>query len=66
MALSICAAEGLEGTRHLGMEFLVSIAEKSPGLARKIGLADKIVPMCMQFMLAIEEDEEWELNDDQG
>ena len=65
MALTICGSEGLEeGTRHLGMEFLVSVAEKSPGLARKMRMADKIIPVCMQFMLTIEEDDGWEQNDD--
>ena len=66
MMLQICASEALdEGTRHLAMEFLVSVAEKSPGLSRKIHLANNVVPMCMRFMLAISDDEAWEAIDDE-
>eukprot|EP01047_Picozoa_sp_COSAG01_P052959 COSAG01_NODE_5626_length_4135_cov_6.167988_5_plen_175_part_01 len=65
MMRQICASEALdEGTRHLAMEFLVSVAEKSPGLSRKIQLANNVVPMCLQFMLTISEDESWEHIDD--
>lgn len=65
MALQVCGAETLDdGTRQLGMEFLVSVAEKSPGLVRKMNIVESLIPMCMQFMLTIEEDDEWETNDD--
>ena len=65
MALQVCAAEALdEGTRGLGLEFLVSVAEKSPGLVRKMNIISDLIPMCMRFMLTIQEDEEWEQNDD--
>lgn len=65
IALQVCGTAALDGgTRQLGMEFLVSVAEKSPGLVRKMNIVDSLIPMCMQFMLTIEEEEDWETNDD--
>ena len=64
MALQVCGTDTLdEGTRQLGMEFLVSVSEKSPGLVRKMNIVESLIPMCMQFMLTIEDDDEWETND---
>ena len=65
LMLQICNTADLDdSTRQLGMEFLVSVAEKSPGLARKMKLVDQVFPMALNFMLTIEEDEEWESHDD--
>jgi HEAT repeat protein len=65
LMLQICnTAELDDNTRQLGMEFLVAVAEKSPGLARKMKLVDQVFPMALNFMLTIEDDEEWETHDD--
>ena len=65
LMLQICSTAELEdSTRQLGMEFLVALAEKSPGLARKMKLVDQVFPMALNFMLTIEDDEDWEGHDD--
>lgn len=65
LMLQICNTAQLDdSTRQLGMEFLVATAEKSPGLARKMKLVDQVFPMALNFMLTIEDDEEWERHDD--
>jgi len=49
-----------ENLRHLGMEFMISLAEASPSLVRKIdGFVQNIFPLCMNMMLDIEHEEEW-------
>jgi HEAT repeat protein len=65
LMLQICNTVELEdSTRQLGMEFLVALSEKSPGLARKMTLVDQVLPMALQFMLTIEDDPEWENHDE--
>jgi hypothetical protein len=49
-----------DSVRHLAMEFMISLAETSPSLVKKIPqFVDNIFPLCMSMMLDIQDDEEW-------
>lgn len=49
-----------ENTRHLGMEFMISLAEAAPSLVRKIdSFVQNIFPLCMNLMLDLEHDDDW-------
>eukprot|EP01027_Heterolobosea_sp_BB2_P017416 GEZU01024672.1.p1 GENE.GEZU01024672.1~~GEZU01024672.1.p1 ORF type:complete len:931 (-),score=263.30 GEZU01024672.1:811-3603(-) len=49
-----------ESIRHLGMEFMITIAETAPTIVKKVpSFAQNLVPLCMNMMLDIEEDDEW-------
>eukprot|EP00002_Diphylleia_rotans_P019939 TRINITY_DN385_c0_g1_i1.p1 TRINITY_DN385_c0_g1~~TRINITY_DN385_c0_g1_i1.p1 ORF type:complete len:1092 (-),score=290.69 TRINITY_DN385_c0_g1_i1:178-3453(-) len=60
--LGIAMSTTLEDeTRHLALEFLVSLAEKAPAMIRKFpGYVQKVLPVAFAFMLPDEEDlAEW-------
>eukprot|EP00741_Cyanophora_paradoxa_P006672 tig00001030_g6453.t1 len=63
--LMITTTETLEDdTRHLALEFILSLAEKAPGMCRKFqaggqSFTQLVLPVCMKFMLDIEDDEAW-------
>lgn len=66
MTLEICQSESLqESTRHMGLEFLLSLAEQCPGLMRKMDLTKEMLPLAIQFMLELDDDESWELHEGQ-
>lgn len=51
--------------RRLGLEFLVSYAEKKPKQCTKLGAVNGLFELAMQFMLELEEDCGWETHDDE-
>mmetsp|Transcript_481 Transcript_481/g.866 ORF Transcript_481/g.866 Transcript_481/m.866 type:complete len:1101 (-) Transcript_481:101-3403(-) len=54
-----------EATRQLGLEFLVSAAEKLPTACRKMGnFVQSVIPVAMAMMLELEDDPEWYTKDD--
>lgn len=58
--LSIASADSLEfSTRAMALEFMVTIAEQAPALARRCkALTDGIIPLSFSMMLEIEEEED--------
>ena len=51
-----------DATRHLALEFLLTVAETSPTTARKIGtFCQSVIPVALQMMLEIECDTQEEL-----
>jgi importin-5 len=59
--MRIAKAPGMEdSTRKMAMEPLVALVEVKPGLARKIPkLVDDLLPILMQCMTQIEDNEDW-------
>jgi hypothetical protein len=59
--LTIAGTEDLDAsTRQLGLEFLVTLAERSGGMMRKqMHLMKEAIPMAVTFICDVEEDEEW-------
>jgi len=57
----IGSAAGLEPeTRHMAIEFILTLAENKPGMVRKIpALVERFLPICLQFMMELDESEEW-------
>jgi len=59
-----------DSTRHLALEFLLTVAEQTPTVARKLtGFCAAVVPVALQMMLDVEGDtaeelQEWEEEDD--
>ncbi|KAJ2145972.1 importin subunit beta-3 [Coemansia sp. RSA 564] len=60
-ATAIGKNDALEATtRQTAMELLVTLAESAPGMCRKNAqFCQQIVPVCLQMMSSIEDDEEW-------
>ncbi|KAJ2866574.1 importin subunit beta-3 [Coemansia aciculifera] len=60
-ATEIGKNEGLENTtRQTALEVLVTLAESAPGMCRKNAqFSQAIVPVCMQMLSSIDDDEEW-------
>jgi hypothetical protein len=65
--LQIASNEALDdSTRHLALEFLLTVAEQSPTVARKLtGFCGAVVPVALTMMLDVEGDspeelQEWE------
>ncbi|KAJ2324987.1 importin subunit beta-3, partial [Coemansia sp. RSA 2681] len=56
---------GLESTtRQTALEVLVTLAEAAPGMCRKHAqFSQSIVPVCLQMMSTIEDDEDWYATD---
>ena len=50
-----------EATRHLALEFLLTVAENMTGVAKKIGLCEHTVPVALAMMLELECDTAEEL-----
>lgn len=49
-----------ENVRHLAMEYMVSLAESSPAMVKKIpSFVDNLFPLCMQMMVTLEDEKEW-------
>jgi hypothetical protein len=49
-----------ESVRHLAMEFMISLAETSPSMVKKIPqFVDNVFPLCMTMMLDIADDDDW-------
>lgn len=62
MMLTICRARDklMDSTRQLAFEFLVSLCEKrSKACAKLPNFMQEAVALCMEFMLELEEDEDW-------
>jgi len=57
----ISGADGLEPeTRHMAVEFILTLAENKPGMVRKIpSLVDRFLPICLRFMMELDDSEEW-------
>lgn len=57
----IASREALDsGTRELGLEILLSIAESAGGMVRKSNwLVQALVPLAMQMICELPEDEDW-------
>ncbi|KAL6068524.1 Importin-5 [Balamuthia mandrillaris] len=54
-----------DAIRQLGLEFLVTLAEQRPGMVRKIpSFVQNLIPVVLNFMLALEDDPEWEESED--
>jgi len=54
-----------EGTRQLGLEFLVSTAEKLPTACRKMAnFVQSVIPVAMAMMLELQDEQEWYAKDD--
>uniref|UniRef100_A0A7S2ZHW7 Importin N-terminal domain-containing protein n=1 Tax=Rhodosorus marinus TaxID=101924 RepID=A0A7S2ZHW7_9RHOD len=66
LMLSIAASAELEeGTRQLGMEFLVAAAENLPFTCKKMGnYVERVLPIALQMMLEIDDDQDWYTRDD--
>ncbi|KAJ2648904.1 importin subunit beta-3 [Coemansia sp. RSA 1250] len=60
-ATAIGKKDKLEATtRQTAMELLVTLAEAAPGMCRKHGqFCSEIVPVCLQMMSSVEDEEEW-------
>lgn len=58
---TIASTKELEdATRHLGVECLVTLAEKAPGMVRKVPrFVQLLLPLALNMMLEIEDDAEW-------
>lgn len=58
---TISTASNLEdATRHLGLEFLVTLAESKPGMIRRIPkYVETLVPILLNMMLDMEDDPDW-------
>ena len=53
-----------DSTRHLALEFLLTVAETSPTTARKMGtFCQSVVPIALQMMLELECDTPGELGE---
>jgi len=64
LMLQVAQADSLDDdVRQLSVEFLVSTAEKVPGMFRKLGLAEQVLPVAMSFMLSLDDDDEWAEHD---
>ena len=51
-----------DSTRHLALEFLLTVAEQTPTVARKLtGFCAAVVPVALQMMLDVEGDTAEEL-----
>ena len=51
-----------DSTRHLALEFLLTVAEQTPTVARKLpGFCASVVPVALQMMLDVEGDTPEEL-----
>eukprot|EP01080_Neovahlkampfia_damariscottae_P002593 gene2593-3554_t len=49
-----------EELRHLSMETIISITESLPQIVGKVkNFVETMVPTCLEFMVEIEEDEDW-------
>ena len=61
--INIASNVGLEdATRHLALEFLLTVAEQTPTVARKLpGFCASVVPVALQMMLDVEGDTPEEL-----
>lgn len=57
----IAKTENLDDSvRHLAMEYMISLAETSPSLVKKIPqFVDNLFPLCMTMMLDIQDEEDW-------
>eukprot|EP01099_Mayorella_cantabrigiensis_P001326 TRINITY_DN1575_c0_g1_i1.p1 TRINITY_DN1575_c0_g1~~TRINITY_DN1575_c0_g1_i1.p1 ORF type:complete len:1131 (+),score=337.45 TRINITY_DN1575_c0_g1_i1:1-3393(+) len=57
----IAGADTLEPeTRHMAVEFILTLAENKPGMVRKIpSLVDRFLPICLRFMMELDEAEDW-------
>eukprot|EP00184_Porphyridium_aerugineum_P000216 CAMPEP_0184696160 /NCGR_PEP_ID=MMETSP0313-20130426/3546_1 /TAXON_ID=2792 /ORGANISM="Porphyridium aerugineum, Strain SAG 1380-2" /LENGTH=1101 /DNA_ID=CAMNT_0027154733 /DNA_START=266 /DNA_END=3571 /DNA_ORIENTATION=- len=64
--LTIASTTALEeGTRQLGLEFLVSASEKLPAACRKLpNFIQNVIPVALSMMLELEDDAEWYNKDD--
>lgn len=62
----ICSSQSLDAeTRELALEFLLSICENAGGMARKSDfIKQAIVPLVIQLMCEVEEDDQWVANFD--
>ena len=50
-----------DATRHLALEFLLTVAEQTPTTARKMGgFCASVVPVALRMMLDVEDDADWE------
>lgn len=58
---TIASTKELEdSTRHLGVECLVTLAEKAPGMVRKVPkFVSLLLPLALNMMLEIEDDPDW-------
>ncbi|KAJ2078427.1 importin subunit beta-3 [Coemansia sp. RSA 988] len=51
-------------TRQAAVELLVTLAEAAPGMCRKNGqFCAALVPVCLQMLSSVEDDEEWHTTD---
>ena len=49
-----------EELRHLSMESIISLTESLPQIVGKVkNFVETMVPTCLEFMVEIEEDEDW-------
>eukprot|EP01118_Nematostelium_gracile_P003268 TRINITY_DN1371_c0_g1_i5.p1 TRINITY_DN1371_c0_g1~~TRINITY_DN1371_c0_g1_i5.p1 ORF type:complete len:1087 (+),score=330.68 TRINITY_DN1371_c0_g1_i5:98-3358(+) len=57
----IATAQGLDDTlKQLGVEFLVSLTESKPGLAKKLkNYVQTLIHIILQFMLELDDDPHW-------
>mmetsp|Transcript_5010 Transcript_5010/g.15027 ORF Transcript_5010/g.15027 Transcript_5010/m.15027 type:complete len:1089 (+) Transcript_5010:98-3364(+) len=66
LMLQIASTEALEdGTRQLGMEFLVTAVEVLPNQCKKMGnFVQQVFPVALNMMLEVEDDPDWYERDD--
>lgn len=59
--VEICSnTEVDDDCRKLALEVLVSLATSAPGMVRKVpDFPQRVVPLCLQLLLDVEDDEEW-------
>jgi len=62
----ISSAHTLEPeTRHMAVEFILTLAENKPGMMRKIpSLVDRFLPICLRFMMELDDSETWYRQED--
>lgn len=54
-----------EGVRHQALELLVCMAEAEPSMVRKYkGFVVHTVPVCLQLMCEVDEEEDWSIRDE--
>lgn len=65
--ITIASAAGLENsTRHLGLEFLLTLTEVKPAMLRKFPkFVETVVPVVIGMMLELEDDPDWHTGNDQ-
>ncbi|ORZ41524.1 armadillo-type protein [Catenaria anguillulae PL171] len=65
-ALTLATHPSLEeATRHMSLELLLTLADEAPSMVRKVAptFAQRVIPVCLEMMATIEDDQDWHTTD---